>query len=318
MEFIRNIFSWIARNKLSSLLIVLFLWYFGGNIFGVSMMRLVNSRNYAVTDTYSGPMMGVSSISGGFGAPVQSKGVYYPAPSQGSVELNVADRKVVTDSNLSLLVKSVSDEMKAIQTYVKRAGGFVVNSSKTTPDFGESGYLVVRVPNATLEDTLTFVRKLSVKVVSENIHGNDITDRFTDTEARLATLNKTKEIYENLMDKATDFNQILQAQQMILNVQDQIDSLKGQLKYMEATSASTLITINLSTDELSLPYTPVQSWRPEAIFKQAVRDLLQTLIGFANYGIWAIVYSVIWVPLLLVILLVRKIYLKRSAGPQIK
>src|SRR5690606_35568276 len=115
-------------------------------------------------------------------------------------------------------------------------------------------------------------------------------------EARLATLNQTKQIYQDMLGRATDVDEILRVQQSIFSVQDQIDSLQGQLQYLSNTTQSSLVTIYLSTDELSLPYAPGEPWRPQVVFKTAVRSLMMNLRGAADLVIWAVVYS----PVLLV------------------
>jgi ABC-type glycerol-3-phosphate transport system permease component len=114
------------------------------------------------------------------------------------------------------------------------------------------------------------------------------------------------------MDKATTVDEILRIQQQIFNLQDQIDRLQGQIKYMDASSSTSLISVNLSTDELALPYAPDNAWRPQLVFKQAVRSLIGTLRTVGNASIWLAVYTIIFIPVLIVFFIVKKA-LKRRA-----
>jgi len=66
-----------------------------------------------------------------------------------------------------------------------------------------------------------------------------------------------------------------------------------------------LVTVYLSTDEYTLPYAPSEPWRPDVIFKTAVRSLIGNLRGIASTAIWLVVYSVIWVPVLILVLYIR-------------
>jgi hypothetical protein len=75
---------------------------------------------------------------------------------------------------------------------------------------------------------------------------------------------------------------------------------------MEKSAELSLLTITIASDELSLPYAPSNSWRPALVFKQAVRSLVQSARTLANFAIWIGVYSVIWIPLLLGVLLYAK------------
>lgn len=144
-----------------------------------------------------------------------------------------------------------------------------------------------------------------------------MTDQYMDIEARLKTLEKTKTKFEEIMDKATKVPDILQVQREIISLQSQIDSLKGQQEYLKNSAKSAKLTIHLSTDEWSLPYAPEDSsFRPNVIFKQAIRSLVQTIRGLVAKLIWVGVYSIIWVPIVIVIGIIwkkKKNYLKYKA-----
>jgi len=161
-----------------------------------------------------------------------------------------------------------------------------------------------------MKEALDSIRGLAVKVISENLSGQDVTDQFVDNEARLATLEKTKTIFEDMLVKAVRIEDILRVQQEIINLQSQIDSLKGQQNYLEQNAKLARITIYLSTDELALPYSPSETWRPAVIFKQAARSLIANLRKIGSAIIWLTVYSLFWLPALILILFLKKRFKK--------
>lgn len=182
----------------------------------------------------------------------------------------------------------------------------MVSSSLSQPEEAPYANVVVRVPAKSLKATLDYFRSLSIKVSSENLFGTDVTDQYVDIQARLDTLNKTKAKFEEILVKADKVTDILEVQRQIIYIQDQIDSLKGQQQYLEKTAELAKITLYLSTDEFSLPYAPSAPFRPAVIFKYAVRSLVGTLRGIVQALIWIGVYSVIMVPVLLVVYFVRR------------
>ncbi|KPJ70501.1 hypothetical protein AMJ51_01675 [Microgenomates bacterium DG_75] len=119
----------------------------------------------------------------------------------------------------------------------------------TSPEEAPFATVIVRVPADNFRATLDFFRSLAVKVTSERILGTDVTDEYVDIEARLATLEKTKVKFEEIMEKATEVQDILNVQREIIRLQDQIDALKGRQKYLEQTAKLAKITAYLSTDE---------------------------------------------------------------------
>lgn len=220
----------------------------------------------------------------------------------------VTERLVVKESSLSLLVRKVTETQKAIGQKAQEFGGYMVTSYISHPEesTAASGSITVRIPQAKFEEVLDYFRSLAVKVVSENLSGQDVTDEYVDIEARLAPLLKTKVKFEEILTQATKVEEILQVQRELINLQGQIDNLKGQQNYLEKSAQMSRIAVYLATDELELPYAPSQAWRPKAIFKQATRSLVASGRKLGSAVIWLAVYSVIWVPVLVIYLLIRR------------
>ena len=238
-----------------------------------------------------------------------------PVPHEGSPTTDVKDRLVIKELSLSLLVNNVVKVQKQIIKKAQDLGGYMVDYYLNNPQEAATAIVVVRIPQEKLEQALTYFRGLAIKVITEKFQGQDITDEYIDIEARLKTLYKTKARFEEIMEKATQVQDILNAQREIINLQSQIDSLKGQQQYYEKNAQMARLTIYLSTDELALPYTPSELWRPKVIFKQAVRSLISSLRKIASFLIWLVVYSVIWLPVLLLIFF---FYYKRKKNPSLK
>ena len=207
-----------------------------------------------------------------------------------------ASRMVVKNTNLSLTVVDVRVAIDGIMNSAQKLGGFLVESNLDVPEEGATGSISVRIPSTRLDEGLAAIRTLGVKVVSENVMGTDVTDQFVDLEARLETLTKTRVKFDQIMASAVQIQDILNVQRELVNLQSQIDSVRGQQKYLEQTAKLSLVTVYLATDELALPYAPAQPWRPSVIFKEAVRSLIVTFRGAGSILIWTVVYSPILAP----------------------
>lgn len=203
----------------------------------------------------------------------------------------VAERKLVTTTSLSLKVEDVAQTIEQITDLANANQGFLVSSNLESPEEGTSGSITVRVKTEQLPVFLQATKELSLKVVSEYVSGRDITEQYTDIDERLRLLNSTKSKFETILNSATAVTDMVEVQRELLNLQTQIESLEGQLKYLNQSSDYSLVTIYLATDELALPYAPAQTWSAKTIFKQAVKSLIITSRGLANLGIWLVVYS---------------------------
>lgn len=219
-----------------------------------------------------------------------------PYGEEAAPTTNVSPRMVVQNSHLSLKVLDVAESTKQINEYVTQKGGYMVNSSVSNPEDNASGNITVRIPQTSLEESLEYFRSLSVKVVSENLSGTDVTDQYQDIEENLAILEQNKARFMEIMDQATEIDDILRIQREIFTLQSQIDSYKGQQQYLEQTAKLSLVTIYLATDELALPYAPEQAWRPQVVFQRAVRSLLTNMQDLGSLIIWLGVYSIVLIP----------------------
>lgn len=216
------------------------------------------------------------------------------------------DRIIIQDTSLSLHVKDVSQTIKDIDQETKQLGGFLVSSHLSKPQLAASGNITIRIPTDKLSLAMESFKSMAIKVVSESITGRDVTDQYEDLGARLDILNKTKIKFEAIMDQAVSVPDLLSVQRELVNLQSQIDNIKGRQDYLQKSADLSKIVVYLSTDDLSLPYAPTDTWRPVVVIKTAVRSLLTTLRGIADLVIWLGIYSPLIVVGILTYVLIAK------------
>lgn len=312
-----SVVNYIKTHKvvliLAAVILFILLKPSNNNIYPLSV-----TKNYVAEDSVVSmgkPTAMPAPMPGGVGR--GSLGIIPPVDMGGAPQLDVKDRKFVTQSDLSLVVESVNNSINDIESKLNSVNGILVNKSVSKPSEAQTGYITVRVPLDKSSNFINDLKKMAVKVVYENTNGNDVTDQYYDIQSRLDTLEKNKTRFQEIMDAATKTDEILNIQNQIFSLQDQIDSLKGRLKYLDETSKTVLISISLSTDELSLPYSPDNSWRPSVVFKEAVRSLVLNLRGVGEWLIWTLVYSIFWIPAGIILwILFRKPNNSNSAIPK--
>jgi len=306
-----SLINWIKTHKLvTALVLIIAFLVFKQYISSLSSVSTSSRFSYPSEST------DVSSLGK---AEAPSFSLANPLKSTTDTTTGSSDRIVIKNSNLSLLVKNVRTVGDQILSYAKNAGGYMVSTSYNRPSESPFATITIRVPTEKLDEALNYFRSLAIKVTSENLVGTDVTEDYTDIVARIASLEKTKTIFEGILNKTAVVSEIVSIQKEIINTQEQIDYLKGQQKALDENAQQTKITLYLSTDELALPYAPDKTFRPTVVFKQAVRSLLSTLRVGGEALIWVGVYSLIWVPALIIFFLYRRWRRKRqSLNTQIK
>lgn len=300
--------SWVKTHK-STTVLLLVVGYFLFQSLGRSLFGL-NTIGVSAPGMYSDETSGISN----FAMPKSGGGIMmgdvsrsiFPPPDSGVPPTEQSDRLVIRETSLSMVVKNVADTVKNIQSTTEKLGGFLISSHVSKPEEGGNGSIGVRVPENKLAEALEAFRALGTRVVDEQVNGRDVTDEYVDLDARLATLEKTKTKFEEIFNRATEIQDILNVQQQIVSLQSQIDAVKGQQQYLSQSAKLSRVTVYLSTDEYSLPYAPSEPWRPNVVLKLAIRSLVTHLRSLGTAAIWLGVYSVVWGPVLLIIWLLKK------------
>jgi len=272
-------------------------------VFILILIILFLAKNKKISTQSIFPSMGNAEIALDSADMVSSKIGYSRnsiAPSESP------DRLIIQDTNLSLQVKDVPKIINDILDITKNLGGFLINSGLSKPEGVASGNISVRIPEEKRTQALESFKKLAVKVVSESVYGNDVTDQYVDLESRLEVLNKTKAKYEEILKSAQKVTDIMSVQEQLTYLQTQVDDLKGQQKYLEQSAKLSKIVVYLSTDELALPYAPTNQWRPLVIFKNAIRSLVEIFRGLGSILIYLIVFIPIIIPVILIIRVIKR------------
>jgi hypothetical protein len=224
------------------------------------------------------------------------------APAPGS-SVVLTDRLVIRNANLSLLVSNPVEANDRIAALAASLNGFVVSSSVSQASTDAEGNkimqasITVRVPSEQLNTALTQIRALAVEVQSENITGQDVTAEFTDLESRLRNLEATEAQLVNIMDSATKTEEVLAVFNQLTYIREQIEQVRGQMKYYSESAAMSAVSVQLIPDALAQPLA-VGGWKPEGVAKEAIEALVRAFQDLATGVIWIGIYIL---PLLLVI-----------------
>lgn len=300
--------GWIKNNKVLTIVLVVVAYFglqFFKSFYGVNALRL---QPVQPTSTYDNFAVSESAMMGAPAAGAKNK-ISIPMPPQGddyAPQAGSSNRLTIQESNLSLLVKDVVEVRNNILEYANSNGGYMVTASTSNPEDAPTSTVVIRVPSGKLQESLDYFHSLSIKVVSENLLGTDVTDQYVDIDKRISQVERAMNRLEEILNQATEISDITNLTQQIMYYQEQIDSYKGQQESLEKNAQLAKLTIYLSTDEIALPYAPSETFRPQVIFKLAVRSLVSSLRNIGELAIWVGVYAVIWVPLLLLYVFITK------------
>ena len=176
------------------------------------------------------------------------------APQSGGADvvasLPAQQRIIIRTVDMQLTVSDVAAAMDEVAALAGRAGGWVVSSDRSAK---HGGYISIRVPAGSLDAAIQRLRGLALKVESEISTSQDVTDEYVDIQSRLKGLRATEDRLLEIMQQADDVEDALNVQLELSNLQTRIEQIEGRIKYLEQTSAYSLINVGLRASPLPLP-----------------------------------------------------------------
>jgi hypothetical protein len=190
----------------------------------------------------------------GAGQSITTTTIYTGSPADISNNPDL-QRMIVRTSNMTLVVTDIATTLDKINKLVQDTQGYVVSSNQWKDNGALLGTITIRVPAGLFDNTMSSLRAMADEVTSENTSAQDVTEEYTDLNAQLTNLEATQTQLLAIMNKAVTVEDILAVQQQLTSVNGQIDSIKGRMKYLEQTSATSLITISLTQSKLDVKLT---------------------------------------------------------------
>ncbi|QYF83608.1 DUF4349 domain-containing protein [Brevibacterium sp. PAMC21349] len=164
------------------------------------------------------------------------------------------ERKVIHQAQLELKVKNLEKAQMKIENKVAEYGGYVVESNVYREDEElVEGTITVRVPEAHFQVFLTDSEGEASEVVGRNVTGQDVTEQYVDLKARLKSKRAVEERLLAFMKDAEKTEDLLKISSNLAVVQEEIEQLTGQIKYLENQTSYSTVTITLSQDRIVVP-----------------------------------------------------------------
>ena len=168
----------------------------------------------------------------------------------------LASRKVIKNVNVIAETKSLDATIASLEAQVKALGGYV-QSSNTSGKIYEKysnrrANYTLRIPAELLDSFLGSVSSL-MNITGKTEKVDDITDTYTDIEARLKTLKTEETRLLELLAKAEKLSDVITLEERISNVRYEIESYEARIRNYDTLIAFS--TVNVEISEV-IDYTP--------------------------------------------------------------
>ena len=244
-----------------------------------------------------------------------------------------AGRIVIKNADISIAVAEPAQAMEAIGAMAEGMGGFVVYSNlyKTTTSSGlevPNANITVRVPAEQLESALAQIKALvedvKVDVLSENVSGEDVTSTVTDLESRLRNLEAAEAQLLEIMENATETEDVISVFRELTSVREEIEVIEGQVKYYRESARLSAVSVFLQAKAALEPIT-IGGWKPGIEVQKALQALVNGAQRIVDALIWLVLFAlpilaIIFLPIYLIVRVIRKRKAKKAGAgePKVK
>jgi len=225
-----------------------------------------------------------------------------PASIDGSNPTTV-ERLIIKNANLSLVVDDPLETVNTITHLAEGAGGYVVSTNTYQTNF--SGQLAVqagmqiRIPGDKLTPVLEQLKQMAVEVKSENVSGQDVTADYVDLQSRLTNLEAKEKQLQSILEETRDPDAVLKVFDKLSETREQIELIKGQMKYYKESAAFSSVSLDLIPNVVAQPI-EIGGWHPEGVAKDSLETLARIWQGLIDNGIR---FTIICGPFLLILAL---------------
>jgi hypothetical protein len=249
------------------------------------------------------------------------------ATSSGKGLESSVDQLIIQNANISIAVIDPAKSMDDIIKMTDAMQGFVVNSNiyKTRSENGldlPEAHIAIRIPAEKLTDALDQIKSLvpdsTTDVLSETRSGQNVTKEYTDLKSRLVNLEDAEAQLREIMASATRTEDVMSVFNQLTQVREQIEVIKGQMKYYEESAAMSAIDITVRSKASVAPLT-IGGWQPGGVARDAIQSLINALKFFANAAIWIILFLlpvliILFIPIWIAFVVIRAIVRRNKAA----
>ncbi|HEX3581045.1 MAG TPA: DUF4349 domain-containing protein [Thermoanaerobaculia bacterium] len=201
---------------------------------------------------------------------------------------------IVRTATLTIVVADTGKTLDKIASLVEQNGGYVSGSNIWRETEQLRAKLTLRVPSTTLRATLAAIRASGIRVQSETMSSDEVTQEYVDLGSQLKNLEATEVELRQLMtairEHSKKASEVLEMSQQLTSVRGQIEQARGRMRYLQQMTSYATVNVELVPDAVAKPVVE-PGWQPVAVAKDAARALTNVMKELASAAIWLLVYA---------------------------
>lgn len=215
----------------------------------------------------------------------------------------LAERKIIRSANLTIEVENFDEACNNINSIILGIG--IVQQSNINTDrvyvdnqlkLVKNGTIVLRVDKDKFDTVINNLKGIG-DVYNQAINGQDVTDRYVDTESTLRLLKLEQSRLEAYLAKLEDLDKIFKTESRLTEIRKEIESLTGNLNKM-----SSLVELSTITITLNEKYPGAEKMtKPLTYWQRLLNKLKSSLEGVVEFVGDLLIFVISAIPVLILL-----------------
>ena len=208
---------------------------------------------------------------------------------------------IIRNANISMIVDDTAASIDRITAAAESVGGYISDSRVWRDGEQLRGTITLRIPADRLNAALGVIRKLAVRIQSETLGSQEVTQEYVDLASQLrnaeAAETELRQLMTTIRQNSKKASEVLAIYQQLAEIRSEIERTKGRMQYLSQMTALASVQVELVPNAIAKPVVEA-GWQPLAIVKNASRALVGALESLAGIAIWVAIYLI---PMLLIL-----------------
>lgn len=191
-------------------------------------------------------------------------------------------QRLIKTGEVSVKAVKLAKCKQAVDSLLRRYGAYY-QSERFNNSSQENAYdLSVRIPARYFDFFLLALERGPDQLVHKAINTNDVSEEYVDLQMRLDNRKKYLKRYQELLARAASVKDLMAIEENIRNLQEEIESAEGRLRYLSNQVAYSTLEMHIFTP---VPYKH-QPLEDKAFFEQLKTALASSWTSLLNIVLW--------------------------------
>lgn len=233
---------------------------------------------------------------------------YESATSNGDYAKDASsDPSIIRTGEISVSVDDIDATVDEVNKIKDDFGGDITNSYDNGKGKDRTVHITVKVNEDDFDDVYAKLREIEGEYVYSSINASDVTETVMDLEARLKNYESVEVQLLEILKSAETVTDTLAVYKELNEVRYNIENVETQLTYYENQTDYSTISLYITQSSTGSAITD-DEWKPLGVLKDASR----ALVDFAKFIGSALIWVVVFVPVIALIVVPIVIIQKRS------